>query len=73
MVDGFLLTPGFSRVWLTSSDLSRFNGFSPVAKPLKRFHLICPTCTGLKPGVNEIASLQEQCLDAPNCKQLAIL
>jgi hypothetical protein len=57
------LTPGFSRVRERCDLISRFNGLPVTGKPLKRFSLFSAVCTGLKPGVNEIASLFSARLD----------
>lgn len=46
------LAPGFSRVSVTRSQGNRFNGFPGSAKPLKRFGLLAPSNTRLKPGAN---------------------
>jgi hypothetical protein len=52
------LAPGFSRVFRVVPKENRFNGFPPnllsqPAKPLKRFGLLPPLFTRLKPGANE--------------------
>jgi len=46
------LTPGFSPVMSGGEGQNRFNGFSPVGKPLKRLARWNASATRLKPGVN---------------------
>ena len=50
----FSLTPGFSPVPIEPPNFSRFNGFPPRGKPLKRLVVDGFAGTGLKPGVNEM-------------------
>jgi hypothetical protein len=51
------LAPGFSRVFGLGARASRFNGLPVCGKPLKRFLGGGPRDTGLKPGANEMVSL----------------
>jgi len=56
MNDLFSLAPGFSPVLVSEGNENRFNGFSPVGKPLKRLAYPRRSSTRLKPGVNETSS-----------------
>jgi len=53
LAQDFSLTPGFSPVLIEPPSASRFNGFPPRDKPLKRLNLSRLTGAGLKSGVNE--------------------
>lgn len=50
------LTPGFSPVTGDGESFNRFNGFPRAGKPLKRLVFLGRVHTGLKPGVNEMAT-----------------
>jgi len=48
-ITSFSLTPGFSPVLIEPPSASRFNGFPPCGKPLKRLIADGFARTGLKP------------------------